>query len=172
MWMLPLGKITSCQCMCHPCQTPGHGKQMLSASHGTSWMDMCMTSGYHCQGHPENACIPMQNDGGGPRLARDALVLGPSESINQASSEVPLWNKLLKQPHNQMFHSNLEFLNLHVWLLESRRNSHIGSPSVWKRELELLREPSLEPYTLQGGSYMGNGVNRTRWMSNIHLFLK
>ena len=74
----------------------------------------------------------------------------------------PLWNKLLKQPHNQMFHSNLEFLNLHAWLLESRRNSHIGSPPVWKRELELLREPSLEPYTPQGGSYMANGVNRTR----------
>ena len=88
------------------------------------------------------------------------------------SLKFPLWNKLLKQPHNQLFHSNLEFLILHAWLLESRKDSHLGSPPMWKRELELLREPHLEPYTPQGGPYMGIGANRTRWTSSHHLFLK
>ena len=59
------------------------------------------------------------------------IVLAPGWPVMQwfwdlvdLSTRVPLqlphWKTLLKQPHSNSFHNNVEYLNLHVWLLDSR----------------------------------------------------
>ena len=44
-----------------------------------------------------------------PRLARDALVLGPSVALNRDPTATPVSTTFLKQSHNH--------LNLHAWCL-------------------------------------------------------
>ena len=83
---------------------------------------------------------------------------------------LPLWGKLLKQSHMQVFHNSLEYLNLHAWCLDPRSTSHLGFQKRWKTELEHLNASHLGPSISQGGPYLGNGVNRIRWMSQTPLF--
>ena len=44
---------------------------------------------------------------------------------------LPHWETLLKQPFSQRFHQNLQYLNLHVWHLDSRPNHLKNSQSQW-----------------------------------------
>ena len=46
---------------------------------------------------------------------------------------LPHWETLLKQPFSQRFHQNLQYLNLHVWHLDSRPN-HLKILRVSGRE--------------------------------------
>ena len=43
---------------------------------------LCLLS---CSSHSNSHCLQVQNDCSGPRVAHDALVLGPSDSVNQTS---------------------------------------------------------------------------------------
>ena len=83
--------------------------------------------------------------------------------------KLPLWKTLLKQPHNSCLHRNLEYLNLHAWHLDTRRDTHLGSRPQWKVALELHRDSPVELSTQLGGPFLGHGVARTRWMSHVHL---
>ena len=51
----------------------------------------------------------------------------------------PHWKTLLKQPHSNRFHNNVEYLNLHVWLLDSRNPVLEESHRRWQKELRHLR---------------------------------
>ena len=63
-----------------------------------------------------------------------------------------------------------EYLNLHVWLLDSRNpileDSHLG----WQKELRHLRGNPQEKSINQGGPFLGNGAHRIRWTSPQQLF--
>ena len=85
---------------------------------------------------------------------------------------LPLWPQLLKQPNSNFFHRNLQYLNLHAWLLDSRQVSQVDSPLRWKTALRLLRDHHQGGSTPQGGPFIGAGVRRTRWSSQTHLFPK
>ena len=85
---------------------------------------------------------------------------------------LPLWKKLLKQPHNRHFHSNLTYLNLHAWCLDSRQVRHPPSQVKWKTELRHLKGHLLGRSIQQGGPYIGNGAMRTRWSAQNPLFPK
>ena len=78
----------------------------------------------------ENLCLP--NDNSNPRVARDQLVLGPDRLINETSIAS---SSLGKSPKTtvQTFHQNLQYLNLHVWHLDSRPNYLKNSQSVSER---------------------------------------
>ena len=81
-----------------------------------------------------------------PRLARNALVLGPSATV--IPLQLPVSTTLLKQYHNHVFHSNLQHLNLHTWCLgvDSSKNN----ASLWRWQQG--------PSTSQGGPYLRNGA--------------
>ena len=90
------------------------------------------------------------------------------------STRVPLrlphWKTLLKQPHSNRFHNNVEYLNLHVWLLDSRNPILEDSHQRWQKELRHLRGNPQEKSINQGGPFMGNGAHRIRWTSPQQLF--
>ena len=84
--------------------------------------------------------------------------------------QLPHWKTLLKQPHSNRFHNNVEYLNLHVWLLDSRNPILEDSHLRWQKELRHLRGNPQEKSTNQGGPFMGNGAHRIRWTSPQQLF--
>ena len=84
--------------------------------------------------------------------------------------QLPHWKTLLKQPHSNTFHNNVEYLNLHVWLLDSRNPILEDSHLRWQKELRHLRGNPQEKSTNQGGPFMGNGAHRIRWTSPQQLF--
>ena len=84
--------------------------------------------------------------------------------------QLPHWKTLLKQPHSNRFHNNVEYLNRHVWLLDSRNPILEDSHLRWQKELRHLRGNPQEKSTNQGGPFMGNGAHRIRWTSPQQLF--
>ena len=106
-----------------------------------------------------------QDDPHCSRMAKHALVLGPSESVQvQIPFRLPLVRDLVTQPFNGVLHRNLNNLNLHAWLLDSLPSRNTGSLMKWQQELRLLREAQPEPYTSQSGPFFLNGASHTRWM--------
>ena len=122
---------------------------------------LCCSS--HTKGHTENEHLQVQNDSSSTRVAQNALVLGSSESVNQAPLQLPHWPHLLKQPFSQMFHQNLMYLNMHVWHLDTTQN-HLNH-SLSRRQIEFrhLKDPHLEDSRSQGGPFWNSGANSTRW---------
>ena len=72
-----------------------------------------------------------------PRLARDALVLGHSATLNRDPLQLLVSATLLKQSHNYVFHSNPQHLNLHAWCLgvdNSKNKASLLRFEKWCRE--------------------------------------
>ena len=87
------------------------------------------------QGDPKHHAMPLPDHRNSPRLARDALVLGPSAALNRD----PVLMTLLKQSHNYVFHSNPQHLTLHAWCLGVDSSKNKASLWRWQRELLPLR---------------------------------
>ena len=90
------------------------------------------------QGDPKNQAkqLPHCNS---PRLARDALVLGPREIPLQ----LPVSTTLLKQSRNQVFHNNPQYLDLHAWLMGPRTTLLCGSGMVNCCPLKVINKDHL-----------------------------
>ena len=101
-----------------------------------------------------------------PRLARDALVLGPSAALNRDPTTTPSVNK---QSHNYVFHNNPQQLNLHAWCLGVDNSKNKASLWRWQRELLSLSGHQQGPSTGQSGPYLKNGAEKIRWISPLHL---
>ena len=67
--------------------------------------------------------------------------------------QLPHWKTLLKQPHSNRFHNNVEYLNLHMWLLDSRNPILEDSHLRWQKELRHLRGNPQEKSINQGGPF-------------------
>ena len=78
---------------------------------------------------------------------------------------LPQIRTLLKQPMNNLFHSNPASLNLHVWYLGAQHCNNEGSLQRWQRELLLLRDSQQEPSTPQSGLFSKDGAWNNRWTS-------
>ena len=83
---------------------------------------------------------------------------------------LPLWVKLLTQPFSNRLHNNLAYLNLHAWHLESVMNIQEDSQWRWRSELRSLRATPQGESMNQDGPFLGSGVKRARWTSEIPLF--
>ena len=121
----------------------------------------------HCLCLPSNGS-PSQGDTNSPRLARDALVLGPSAALNRDPT-LPVSTTLLKQSHNYVFHNNPQHLNLHAWCLGADNSKNKASLWRWQRELLPLSGHQQGPSTSQSGPYLKNGAEKIRWISPLHL---
>ena len=112
----------------------------------------------------------MQDDSTGSRVARDAMVLGSGGSLDQGTPTAPSLEDTTETATFQRFHNNVEYLNLHVWLLDSRNPILEDSHLRWQKELRHLRGNPQEKSINQGGPFMGNGAQRIRWTSPQQLF--
>ena len=128
---------------------------------------LCLPSdGSPSQGDPKNQAVPLPDHRNSPRLARDALVLGPSaalnrdptttSSVNNSSQTVPQ----LRVPQH---------LNLHTWCLGVDSSKNKASLWRWQRELLPVRGHQQGPSTSQSGPYLRNGAEKIRWISPLHL---
>ena len=120
---------TSCGLICHSsepqtstvrisCPRPkgfGHkcSEHKLDGSHC-----LCLPSdGSASQGDQKNQAMLLPKHRSSPRLARDALALGPSAALNRDPTATSGVNDSSQQSHNYVFHSNPHHLNLHAWCL-------------------------------------------------------
>ena len=92
--------LTSPRCKCYEHRCIEH----LLGGSGRLCLLSCSS---HTKGHTENEHLQVQNDSSSTRVAQNALVLGSSQSVNQAPLQLPHWPHLLKQPFSQKFHHNL-----------------------------------------------------------------
>ena len=83
--------------------------------------------------------------------------------------QLPQWPNLLKQSMNQKLHQNLEFLNLHVWHLDTSQSKTNSSLNRWKGGLRHLNANPPGEFTHQGGPYLNNGARRIRWTAKDRL---
>ena len=75
-----------CKCYEHRCI-----EHLLGGS-GRLCLLSCST---HTKSHTENEHLQVQDDSSSTRVAQNALVLGSSESVNQAPLQLPHWPHLL-----------------------------------------------------------------------------
>ena len=114
--------------------------------------------------------MPLPDYCNNPRLARDALVLGPSAALNRDPTITSGVNNTSQTVHNYVFHSNPQHLNLHVWCLGEDSSKNKAFLWRWQRELLPLRGHQQGPSTSQSGPYLKNGVEKIQWISPLHLW--
>ena len=83
------------------------------------------------QGDLKNQAMQLPDHCNSPRLAMDALVLGPSAALNRDPTSAISVKTLLKQSHNYVFHSN-PHLNLHAWCLGEDSSKNKASLCRWQ----------------------------------------
>ena len=121
------------------------------------------------QGDPKDQAMPLPDHRDSPRLARDALVLGPSAALNRDPTTTPSVNDPTQTVHNYVFHNNPQQLNLHAWCLGADNSKNKASLWRWQRELLPLSGHQQGPSTGQSGPYLKNGAEKIRWISPLHL---
>ena len=113
--------------------------------------------------------MPVPDHRNSPRLARDALVLGPSAALNRDPTATPSVNNPTQTVPQLVFHNNPQHLNLHAWCLGADNSENKASLWRWQRELLPLSGHQQGPSTSQSGPYLKNGAEKIRWISPLHL---
>ena len=101
-----------------------------------------------------------------PRLARDALVLGPSAALNIDPTTTPGVNDATQTVPQVCVPQHL---NLHAWCLGADNSKNKASLWRWQRVLLPLSGHQQGPSTSQSGPYLKNGAEKIRWISPLHL---
>ena len=104
-----------------------------------------------------------------PRLARDALVLGPSAALNRdptATSSVNNPSQTVPQLCVSQQSSTSQPPHL---VSRSEQLQEQGFSWRWQRELLPLRGHQQGPSTSQSGPYLKNGAEKIRWISPLPL---
>ena len=128
---------------------------------------LCLPShGSPSQGDPKSQAIQLPDYRNSPRLARDALVLGPSATLNRD----PTSTSNVKNPSQTVPQLCVpQHLNLHAWGLGVDSSKNKASLWRWQRELLPLRDRQQGPSTSQSGPYLKNGAEKIRWISPLPL---
>ena len=131
--------------------------------------------GFHClclpfngppsQGDPKNQAMLLPGHHNSLRLARDALVLGPSAALNRDPTTASSVNSSQTVPQLCV----PQHLNLHAWYIRMNSSKNKASLWRWQRELLPLRGHQQGPSTSQSGPYLRNGAEKIRWISPLHL---
>ena len=124
------------------------------------------SDGSPSQGDPKNQAIQLPDHCNSPRLARDALVLRPSASLNRdPTSTSSVKNSSQTVPQLCV----PQHFNLHAWCLGVDCSKNKASLWRWQRELLPLRDRQQGLSTSQSGSYLRNGAEKIRWISPLPL---
>ena len=79
--------------------------------------------------------------------------------------QLPVSTTLLKQSHNQVFHNNPQYLNLHTWCLGV--DNYKNKASLWK--WQIYKDHQQGPSTSQSLPYLKYGAEKIRWISPLPL---
>ena len=107
--------------------------------------------------------MPVPDHRNSPRLARDALVLGPSAALNRDPTATPSVNNPTQTVPQLVFHNNPQHLNLHAWCLGADNSENNAFVEVAERLLPLSGHQQ-GPSTSHG-PYLKNGAEKIRWIS-------
>ena len=118
------------------------------------------------QGDPKSQAIQLPDHRNSPRLARDALVLGPSAALNRDPTSISSV-KNSSQTVPQLCVP--QHLNLSAWDLGVDSSKNKASLWRWQRELLPLRDCQQRPSTSQSGPYLRDGAEKIRWISPLPL---
>ena len=116
------------------------------------------------QGDPKNQAMPLPDHSNSPRLAGDALVLGPCAALNRDPSTTPGVNNTTETVPQLRIPQ--QSATSQPPRLVSRSKASLWR---WQKELLHLRDRQQEPFTSQSGPYLKNGAERIRWISPLHL---
>ena len=110
----------------------------------------------------KNQAMPLPDHGNNPRLARDALVLGPSAALNRDPT-------LTTSVNNSS--QTVPQLCVPQQSTASQRACLVSQASLlrWQRKLLPLRGHQQGPTTSQSGPYFKSGAEKIRWISPLHL---
>ena len=132
---------SSCRSICHSSE-PQTSTVRVSSPRPKCLGNRCSEhklDGSHClclpsdgppsQGDPKNQAMPLPDHHNNPRLARDALVLGPSAALNRNPTSTSGVN-FSNSPTIMCSTSSPQHLNLHAWCLgvDSSKNK----ASLWR----------------------------------------
>ena len=144
------------ECLGHRCS-----KHQLVGSHC-----LCLPSDgspSHCD--PKDQTMQLPDHCNSPRLARDALVLGPSAALNRDPTSATSVNNSAQTVPQLCVHSNPQHLNLHAWCLGVDSSKNKASLWRWQRELLPLRGHKQEPSINQFEKW----CREIRWISPLPL---
>ena len=178
---LPKVVHTSCRLICHSsepqtstvrisCPRPkglGHrcSEHKLDESHC-----LCLPSyGSPSQGDPKDQAMPLPDHRNSPRLARDALVLGPSAALNRDPTTTPSVNDPTQTVPQVCVPQQPTTAEPPRLVSRSGQLQEQASLWRWQRELLLLSGHQQGPSTSQSGPYLKNGAEKIRWISPLHL---
>ena len=178
---LPEVVHTSCRLICHSpepqtstvrisCPRPkglGHrcSKHKLDEPHG-----VCLPSyGSPSQGDPKDQAMPLPDHHNSPRLARDALVLGPSAALNRDPTTTPSVNDPTQTVPQVCVPQQATIAEPQCLVLGADNSKNKASLWRWQRELLLLSGHQQGPSTSQSGPYLKNGAEKIRWIFPLHL---
>ena len=148
------------KCLGHRCS-----EHKLVRSHS-----LCLPShGSPSQSHPKSQAIQSPDHRNSPRLARNALVLGPSAALNRdPTSNSSVKNSSQTVPQlcvpQQSTASQPPCLVSRSGQLQEQ-----GLSVEVERELLPLRDRQQGPSTSQSGPYLKNGSEKIRWISPLPL---
>ena len=99
----------------------------------------------------QNQAMLLPDHHNSPRLARDALVLGPSAALNRDPTTTSGVNDSSQTVPQLYVPQHPQHLNLHTWCLGVDSSKNKASLWRWQRELLHLRGHQQEPSTSQVG---------------------
>ena len=120
---------SSCRSICHSSEQPSSTVRISSprpkclghrcSEHKLVGSDyLCLPShSSPSQGDPKNQAIQLSDHCNSPRLARDALVLGPSAALNKDPTSITCVKNSSQTVPQLLFHSSPQHLNIHAWCL-------------------------------------------------------
>ena len=120
----------------------------------------------------KNQVMPLPDHHNNPRLARDALVLGPSAALNRdptATSGVNDSSQTVPQlclPQQSTTSQPPRLVSRSGQLQEQGFSLEVR---IEQRELLPLRGHQQGPSISQSGPYLRNGAEKIRWISPLHL---
>ena len=120
-------------------------------------------------GDPKDQAMPLPDHRNSPRLARDALVLGPSAALNRDPTTTPSVNdptQTIPQVCVPQQHTTAEPPRL------VSRSGQLQEQGFSMKVAERIAAPqrsSTGPSTSQSGPYLKNGAEKIRWISPLHL---
>ena len=127
---------------------------------------LCLPSdGSPSQGDPKNQAMTLPDHLNSPRLARDALVWGPSAALRSHNNF--RCQRLFSNSPTIMCCTAIH--NVHTWCLGVDSSKNKASLWRWQRELLPLRGHQQGPSTSQSGPYLRNGAEKIRWISPLYL---
>ena len=145
----------------------GHrfSKHKLDGSHC-----LCLPSnGSSSRGDPKNQAMPLPDHSNSPRLARDALVLGPSAAVSRDPTTAPSVNNTTQTVPQLRIPQQSATSPPPLLVSRSGQLQEQGFSVEVVERIAAPQRSSAEPSISQSGPYLKNGAEKIRWISPLHL---